>query len=296
MAEAQGLLGAGFVVSDTRERLLEHMAELARRETETVAINGGDGTVSHVLTAIAATFPHDRLPRIAVLPSGNTNLIANDVGFGQRGLPALARLRDDLGVFREEVRSPIEVSWPNGAHHSVLGMFHGSTGFARAIEIAHDPTVLKYAPHELAVGVTMLGAFGGLLLHRRTRETWLAGDRYEVAARGEPPKADRSFLFLATGLSRLSHGVWPFWREAGDPAEGVRFLNIHDRPERVAAGIWSLMRGRAPGWMRASDDYESGCVERLSICGEVGFVMDGEVYEGRETVLSRGPRFRFLCP
>ncbi|MDT8871316.1 diacylglycerol kinase family protein [Komagataeibacter rhaeticus] len=41
-----------------------------------IVIDGGDGTVSDVLSAVHRHYAPDRLPAIAVLPSGNTNLIA----------------------------------------------------------------------------------------------------------------------------------------------------------------------------------------------------------------------------
>ncbi|WP_227004191.1 diacylglycerol/lipid kinase family protein [Kozakia baliensis] len=294
--QASAWLGDGFLQPQSHEEMEAMIRRLAARKTPLIAINGGDGTVSDVLTRICHAYPADALPRIAIFPSGNTNLIAKDVGFQRRGLAALKQLMEETERLGFIIRAPLQVSWPDESQPSRLGMFHGSTGYARAIAIAHSPHVLRYAPHDLAVGVTLLATFGSLA-RRRQRETWLNGDpaRLETA---EGVIADgRSFLFIATALHHLNRGIWPFWRKQSDAQDGLHFLNVKDHPTHLVRATWSLLRGRAENWLRQSPDYASGCVQDMWLHSPSDFVLDGEVLspgEGGVIKLSRGPRFTFL--
>lgn len=296
-AQASRRLGSAFVRTTDLDTLRSALEELARRSVDTIAINGGDGTVSHVLTAIAKVYPADHLPRIAILPSGNTNLIAADVGFGLRGTTALDALDATPRRIVHALRAPIRVRWPGTDRAPVMGMFQGSAAYARAIAIAHSPGVLKYAPHDLAVGVTLASAIGGLVLNPRTRRTWLDGEALHLRDGDEDAQADKSFLFLATALQKLTYGVWPFWRGPGTTADGVHYLNVHANPRRLPGALANLLRGRAPAWLRTSDDYESGCSQALRIASPGDFVLDGEMFDTGphgEITLESGPRFSFL--
>ena len=68
------------------------MAALANQSVEVLAINGGDGTVARVLTHLLEHSPFERLPLIALLPGGTTNMSASDVGLRGNLPGAMARL------------------------------------------------------------------------------------------------------------------------------------------------------------------------------------------------------------
>lgn len=281
--------------------LVGRIRQLHQAGVDTLVLNGGDGTVSAALSAIDLVYPPDKLPVIVVLPSGNTNLIAADVGFGLRGEAALERLFSGR-PFRSSVRAPIRLSWPGlPEKRPVLGMFGGCTGYARAVRIAHSPAFLQYSSHGLAVFLTIASSLGSLLL-RRTRKEWLQGNRLEwrfdenekSALKNNSPQ---SFLFLATALEKLSGGIWPFWSH-DEGGHGFHFLNVSAFPGRLPGALFNLLRGRAPQWLRKHADYVSGIVEKGMILEtDSDFVLDGEVFspapDGR-LKLERGPLFRFL--
>ncbi|MBU2654518.1 diacylglycerol/lipid kinase family protein [Acidomonas methanolica] len=296
VSEASQLLGRDFLLPTSHDELDRRVGELARRGVDLIVVDGGDGTVSDVLTAIHRAYPADALPRVAVFPSGNSNLIAGDVGLRRRGMEALRRIVSAPETFVPIRRRPLRISWSDGSQPERLGMFHGSTGFARAIAIAHSPHVLRYAPHGFAVAATLIGAVGGLALKSR-RSIWLNGDAVDIRAGEDVLPHERSFLFLATGLQHLDHGIWPFWRRPGDPVQGVHFLEIAARPRRLAPAMLALLRGRAPDWLRAHPDYRSGCVDEITLRSRSDFVLDGEELSpgpGGSIVVGRGPVFTFL--
>ncbi|ACI53145.1 diacylglycerol kinase catalytic region [Gluconacetobacter diazotrophicus PA1 5] len=290
-------LGALFVHSATRTSLPDIVADLARREVGVIAIDGGDGTVSDVMSAIYRFYPADSLPALVVLPSGNTNLIAADVGFGLRGSAALERLtalaRD--GHLRRHTarRDALTVRWSDPARPATLGMFHGAAAFTRGIRIAHRPVLLNRFSHDLAVGMAIASSVGRLLL-RSTRRKWLAGDPVTLTVGQDAPRTLDCFLFLATTLCCLPGGMWPFTSHNG---AGLSYLNVHAFPERLAAATWSSLRGDPGAWMDASPSYDRGRTDRLGLRIGADFVLDGETLDSGpdgQTFLSAGPAFDFI--
>ncbi|MFC0502767.1 diacylglycerol/lipid kinase family protein [Asaia krungthepensis] len=294
--EARRLLGDGFLIPASHDEMTRVIQALAAQNVRLIAINGGDGTVSDVMTAVARFYPSNALPNLAIFPSGNTNLIARDIGFRRRGLAALTQLVRHADTLPRTMRRPLKISWPNDEQDPRLGMFQGSSGYARAIAIAHSPHVLRYAPHNLAVAVTLIGAFGSLLW-RRQRETWLSGDRVTLKADGEMLINGQSFLFLSTALRKLNLGIWPFWNGGKAGSDGLHFLHVGDHPAKLLQATWSLLRGSAPTWLRASPDYMSGRAEVLDLTCKGDFVLDGECFApgaDDRILLSEGPEFGFV--
>ncbi|GEK92915.1 diacylglycerol/lipid kinase family protein [Gluconobacter wancherniae] len=289
---AQRMLGENFIPSDSRTETTSHVRQLYERGITTIAIDGGDGTVSTALTAIARAYPADKLPDIAVLPSGNSNLIAGDVGFGLRGIEALDRL--NKGAMRSSMRTPIRLSWPDTDRESVLGLFGGCTGFARAVRIAHSPNVIRFAPHDLALATTLISTCAKLLF-RSSRASWLDGDRLRIETKDHVYDG-QSFMFLLTGLDCLSNGIWPFW-DAEPNIVGLRYLDVSANPGNLTRATMALLRGRAPRWLRRHPDYLSGRTGDMTLETQSDFVLDGEVFEpsasGRIHV-QQAHAFRFL--
>lgn len=279
---ARALLGSNFIDPADRSRLDAHIADLASRNMDCIVIDGGDGTVSDVLSAVYRHYAPDRLPAIAVLPSGNTNLIAGDVGFGLRGTRALERLQQ-LAVsnrLRRNVRRRcgLVVQWPDSEDRPpVVGMFHGAAAFTRGIELAHQPAILNNYSHEMAVIVSFLSSVGRLLT-RRSRQEWMQGDPMTILAGAQTRLEGNCFLFLSTTLQRLPYRIWPFWTGQDMRDDTINFLYVAGRPSRLAAAAWALLRGRQPAWLRHNPDYSSGCKERIEMHLNSDFVLDGEVF------------------
>lgn len=294
---ASEALGPLFFHSATRPALVEIVAELARREVGVVAIDGGDGTVSDVMSAIYQCYPADALPALAVLPSGNTNLIAADVGFGLRGKAALERLSAlaRTGALRRRLlrRDVLAVRWSDPARPAALGMFHGAAAFTRGIRIAHRPAILNRFSHDLAVGVAIASSLGRLLF-RSTRRKWLGGESVTLAVEGEVPWTGDCFLFLASTLDHLPGGMWPFASREG---AGLSYLNVGAFPEHLLSATWSVLRGRSTAWLDHAPSYRRGRTDRLALRLDGDFVLDGEILDsgpdGR-TYLSAGPAFDFI--
>ncbi|MFT9014854.1 MAG: diacylglycerol kinase family protein [Acetobacter sp.] len=274
---------------------------LSRVPPACIVVDGGDGTVGSVLSALyASSWPHESWPALAVLASGNTNLIAADVGFGLRGPEALRLLQDRLANGQASVglrrRRPLVVSRMGYEGEDILGFFGGMGAFARGIEIAHQPGVLHNWSHDMAVLVTLVLSFAQLVSPAQ-RRSWLAGVTADLAIDGQDMPGKEHFMLLCTSLQRLPYGAWPFWTEADQAGKGVSYLDVAAMPKRLFPAAWNLLRGHAPAWLKRSDSYASGRADTLVLQTGQPFVLDGEVLspgvDGRITI-SAGPPVSFL--
>ena len=297
---ARRILGPLFFSPDSQGALHDVIEDMAQQDVRCLVVDGGDGTVGNVLSALyVSSYPKDKLPMIAVLPSGNTNLIAADVGFGLRGEDALQRLQDracsDRLLSNIKQRQPLVVSWPGMDRAPVLGFFGGLGAFTRGIEIAHSPAILKNYAHDTAVLITLAETLRQIITPR-LRQSWLAGTPVGLGLNGGELEAHNRFLFLCTSLHCLPHRIWPFWREDGTD-EGISYLDVAANPKKLMRAIWSLLRGRSPAWLRADPTYSSGSARQVLLNTEQSFVLDGEVLEtgpAQSLEISAGPVLSFL--
>jgi len=289
-------LGADYAEPASLSEMQAVLADFARREIELLVIDGGDGTLHKTLGALPPAW-ESAPPHFAILPSGNTNLIAADVGCGSRGLPALKRLLDAArtGEWKGYVerRSALEVEWGDASNAPQRGMFFGAAAFTRGIDIAHNGVHAQGLFQKSAVMLTLALA-AAQTLKAESRERWLAGDPMSVGLDAGDPRDGARFLFLATGLQKLFFGIWPFWDETG---AGLRYLDVDAHPEKfIRAGV-ALLRGKAPQWVRDSEQYRSGGATRIELKLSHRFVLDGEVFEpgpSGQLFLKAGPSLEFI--
>ena len=277
----------------TENGLAETLADFARREVGIVVVDGGDGTIREVLTALSTAYP-DGLPALSVLSSGKTNLIARDVGSAGYGRPAIERILDS--VRRGELKTPqerraLEVNWLDGARPPLRGTFFGAAAFVIGTEFAeklHRRGIL----HGPAVAATIASALFQAL-GKESGKRWLAGQNMSAVTDGAARDGSR-FLFLATTLESLMLGLWPFWGGNGKP---IRYLDAPAGRIPLLSFAVPLLRGRPTQRMLASG-FESGTAEEISITCSAPFVLDGEMFHAGEKGirLSAGPAIRFVSP
>ncbi|MBP9033828.1 MAG: acylglycerol kinase family protein, partial [Pseudomonadales bacterium] len=114
--------------------------ELARREIDILAINGGDGTTAKVLGHVLDDAPFPRRPPVVVLPGGTANMTAGVVGGYGNLIDAVQRLCDWATGGRRacaHARHPI-LRVKLGDHGAVsYGMFLGAGTVIQGTEYAH---------------------------------------------------------------------------------------------------------------------------------------------------------------
>lgn len=293
-AMAGDWLGSDFIEPGSVEETDDILRGLAAREIDWIIIDGGDGTVRDILTALPDAFP-DRLPYLSIIPSGNTNVIAADVGMPIRGPDALAALRAAWAGERGEVRRRPSLEVRREANARALrGMFFGVGIYRRAVEMAHNSVYHDRLWHGPAVAAAIAAAcfqiFAG-----RPESPWRAGENMLVKAGDMPEKNGQHFLLLATTLQQLVLGIWPFWDEDKGP---IQFIDVDAPPKRLAAALWWLLRGLSPDWIRQGGNYRSRGVNQIQLNFDGHFVLDGETYPtGPAGIqLLPGPAFDYFRP
>lgn len=296
---ASSWLGDRYCVPDTIKQLNSMLIQYASEGVECIIVDGGDGTISQLMTSIYHAYSPDKLPKLVILPSGNTNLIAKDIGFGVRGLEALQRVKilseKERLINSVQHRHALKLEWSDSSRPAVLGMFSGTAAFTRAIHIAHNPKLLKAFAHDWAVGITI--AFALLkLFSPKTRDLWLKGEACQIQYDQQEITKENSFLFLATTLQSLSSGMWPFWGGKYDD-QRLHYLNVGPYPSRVISACVSLLRGKAPTWLRNNPSYHSGTAQKIAINIQQEIIVDGEHYDtgkDNQVFFSVGPEFSFV--
>ena len=267
--EIDGIDGIGEVLRD-----------FARRDIRVVALNGGDGTVQALLSALINDAPFERPPRLAILPGGMTNLIAHDIGLKggrERSLERLVQAVKDGHGGTEMVRHVLSMRL-DPAEAPIHGLFFGTAAFYRAVMFSRrtiQPAGLdRSAAFASSLALIVLRALFG----RAGADDLFRGERFSIALDGtDHGPAKDHLIFLATTLSRLPFGLMPFW---GEGPGRCRYTHIESPPPRLRAALLPVLRGRPRPWM-AANGYRSGRAEEIALRVTSPIVLDGQIFTPR---------------
>jgi diacylglycerol kinase (ATP) len=258
----------------------EALGEFARQGVDLLVVNGGDGTLMRVLTEILGSGEFGgRVPMIAPLRGGRTNMSALDIGSHRdpvRGLTGvLSSAWNDRMHERVVSRRVLRVEY--GPYRDVLyGMFFGTGVIHRGIDTVH-----RVFPSGRSQGV-----FGATLL----TSTWLgrmallgdsggvlAPDKLQLMLDDEMQPGGEYTLAMACTLKRLFAGMRPFW---GKGDGGVPFTSIESGAKDFWKAIPGILAGRPSEVVSEANGYCSRKVDRALIGANCGFTVDGELVEG----------------
>ena len=275
---------------DVRHEEIRDFAELGsmverlvQSGIEVIAVNGGDGTVQAVLTALGRRPQAGPLPKLAVLSGGMTNVIAKDVGLDGQPAKALSRLIADMaapGRVREVTRPLIGLAI-HPEQPPVYGMFFGAAGFHQAVKLANDKVRTRGVAGSLASASTLTLSLFRLLFGRSGSDDPLyRGEPMVIDVDGDRHPETPYLLLIATTLDRLILGLSPFWgRDDRAVRNGrtIRYTSIDFPPKRLARALLPVLRGRPAGWM-AAEGYRSGSASAMTIDIKSPVVLDGEIF------------------
>ena len=275
--------------------LSEILRDFARREVGVVAINGGDGTVQATLTELFNARPFERMPVLAVLPGGMTNMIAHDIGC-RRGPKAVDRLVEALAagdlasrtVEREIIRLQHTSEGP-----PLYGMFFGAAGICRGILLCREAMQPKTIGSTAAVGATVISVLARRLIGSDRQDPILSGDPVTVRLDGGSPQSGSRLMVLITTLDRLILKSRPYW---GSGPGGLRYTAISHPATGLLRAAYPLLYGRGARRFPSSD-YVSRNADEVCLEMTCPFTVDGELYDplpGVPISLKAGQRVRFL--
>ncbi len=254
----------------------EALWELARQDVELLVINGGDGTISHALGEILGAGAFDgRIPDIAVLRGGRTNMTALDLGSRRDPVGAMAGLLQAarMGSLEDRhlERPVLRVQYGPGIN-TRYGMFVGAGVVHRGIELVHRVIPRKrqgvsgasLVTATLLARMALLGESHGVLTPDKVG---ILVDRSQLE-RGE------SSLVMASSLDRLFLRMRPFW---GSGPGGVRFTSIAADAGGFAQALPGILAGRPSKHVNERNGYISRNARRVDLRMDCGFTVDGEL-------------------
>lgn len=260
------------------------LADFARHGVDLVAINGGDGTVQAVLTAVFRAPIFESPPFLAVLAGGTTSMIAGDVGLRGRRPDGLRRL---LGWVRSPdsraglVERPVLRVEPSPGAPPLFGMFCGAAAIEQGIRFCRARVHAMGLRGELGAGLALAALVVGFM---RGRGGLVAPVPVTTATDGERPERRDHLVLLITTLERLVLGLRPFWGHGPGP---LHYTAVMARPHRLLAALPHVLRGRAGGPATVDNGYVSRNVSEARLWLEgASYTLDGEMFTGEP---GRGP-------
>lgn len=287
-----------YRVTEQPEEVSHGLTELAARSVNVLAISGGDGTVSRVLTHLLQERPFETMPLVAILPGGTANMTAGDVGLGGSVLAALKRLCNWIETGNSEqvtlLRRPI-LRIHNGAGQDLnYGMFFGAGAIVQGIEYTNKNIHSRGLKNELSLGVGMARSMWGIA---RSDPRFIQPTSISIAIDGNPLMPPESVaLLLVSSLERLFLNMHPYW--GADNGKPLHSTIIRSPARRLLRNLPALLRGRPNRHMSPDSGYLSYNVDRISLSFDGPFTVDGEIshaqIESGPVEISNGGDLTFL--
>jgi len=281
------------VETSNGEVVPEALAEFAREGVELLVVNGGDGTVQHVLTELLTPARRDWMPMIAPIRGGRTNMTAIDLGCRRDATRGLTELLDAAraGGIEDRIHERAVLHADLG-DQTKFGMFFGAGMLHRAIQLAHK-TVPEDRSHGLAgVGLVMATLVGRAAAGRHVGV--LTPDKMQIALDHTPLEPEEFTLVMATSLDRLFFGIRPFWGSGPAP---VRVTTVASRANGLARAVPGMLRGKPPAHVTPEAGYTSRNVDQAAFRIDCGLTIDGELFApepGRLVQIRGDERVRFV--
>ena len=263
------------------DQIGEAFRTIARVEPKVLVINGGDGTVQAALTELYhGNHFGDRIPPVAVLPNGKTNLIALDLGAVGDPIAALERVldlaRDDLSDHLV-ARELIALSDGSSNARPVLGMFLGGAGLAESMLYCRNKIYPTGLPNGLCHALTALAVFVTLIFGIRARFLPPQPVPVKVSLLRNGQIQGRFALLIVTTLHKLLLGSGATPELAA--GRGLKLMVVDQSPialfRAIVAGISGKLGDRVRGIHLALGEEIRIESEQSSV------ILDGELFEAR---------------
>lgn len=283
------------VETDSARRLPAALRDLERRGLDLLIVDGGDGTLQFALTALLADPRRLRLPAIAPLRGGRTNMTAADLGADRdpvRGLLRVLEAAEGGYLERLAVSRPVLRVRSSRRIGDQYGLFFGAGLIHRAIGLVHRSFPPGRSQGLFGAGV-VTAALVAKLLFRPTRGI-LTPDKCSVHADGRELVDAEVYLLIASSLERLFLNLNPFW---GEGPGGLRLTAIESRSEKLWRAALPILMGRPRPWLTPENGFTSVRTERARMRIQCGFTIDGELFdpEPEEAIeLSSDDRITFV--
>jgi hypothetical protein len=280
---------ANHVEAEMPEDIYRAACELDADGTELLIVNGGDGTLQMILTALFAHARQTPPPLIALVPGGTSNTIHGDAGWAGRppdgiraALESARRGRLDGHVVQRAVLLVQSPLW----ERPMCAMQFSAGAIYNAIKFAKRKVEGRGAHGQTGPAVTLAWFIGSVLLGR-------SGEifpplRVKGSIDGHPlPDGDLLGILVST-LDHLFLGIRPYW---GTGPGRLRYGALAYRPRHFLRAVPAVLRGQPNRFLTPENGYNSVNAEVLDLELDVGFMLDGELFD-----TAPGTKLRITAP
>ncbi len=271
---------------DDPERVHAVIAGVRERQVGTVAIVGGDGTVSSVLTALSRAYGRERWPRIAFLRGGSMNTIANAFGVPAGEPEALLQRLLDGGARPVWPRATLEVE-------GRLGFLFSAGVLVGFLEALYEQKKLGRGPAGALALLSLVSAqamFGGAAF--REVETPLTAT-LRIDAIEHP---ERRYTALAVGtIEQVGLGFRPF-RLARECQDQFQIFAFHGSAQALVREFPKIYRGQSMTRGLGFDPLSRKLEISTADGHEIAYALDGDVYRTTSPLYVRvGPKVEVVA-
>ena len=233
-------------------------------------IVGGDGTVHTSFTHLFHIWK-GKLPVVAVIPGGTTNMTALDLGMKRSPIESISLLGSaiaDPEPTKYTLRRVLRIE--QGEILKLFGMFFGCGLIPHGVKFFHNNIRGLGVTNEFAGGFVMIKYLPGFLF----RPGNLPATHLTLLMEGRTVERHDCLAAFATTLDRLLLGVRPYRNLKTD---SLFFTAINNNMKSVWSSVISLLAGNGGG----SGDIQAGSMDRLEFLFDGDFIVDGEMYHAR---------------
>ena len=256
-------------------RLCQDLAELEEilnarpwSPEDLIVVNGGDGSVQHLLTRLRILYPGGLLPRFSILPGGTTNMTAFAFNHTRSYRATLAKLEIALQSAQPSFQRHRLLQVNNGPK-LLTGVFFGAASVVRGIEYFHQRLSQRRARSQWGVALVVLRAAWGM-----TRRQAPFAEPARIRLDGSEDYA--TLILLVTSLDRLILGIQPFW---GQQTGSLNLTLIEERAPHFLRYLPRLLRGKPGRLLRPDNGYHSRKLDQMELTLDGPFTIDGEIFE-----------------
>lgn len=254
------------------------LMEVAEANTQTLIINGGDGTVDEIIRLILTKPIFKKPPNLVLLSGGTTNMTHMDLGWSGNPSKAFKKFLTPYEPSSLKHRSVMKIT-SRSLDRDEYGFFFGMGLIPKAIKKSREKLHSKGLSGKLAEALMLVSLFWRLKVGKTDHEFFKPN---AVKFNG----ADHSYIFLfATTLQSLLLGLKPFHFNNNIAVAGV--------PEgyKDIAKIFKVEKSSEEGWHFNDRQLE------LSFDGE--WTMDGALFHSTKDqplIITLDKQLSFIVP
>lgn len=264
------------------------VAELFKEQgVETLAINGGDGTISRTLTAFIRAYGAQPLPQVLILRGGTINMLADNLGI--RGSPEeiLVRMLESQSGVRSRSLKPLATLTVGGQY----GFLFGNGLIANFLAEFYRK---KSGP--VGAVLLVLKIYLYWIISPRNYLRIIASDNYRVVFDGQPNSDPLpSLAMMASTVERMPLRVRLF-PEVAKGLSRFQFFSLEMSPRSLPWKLpFAIMSNRPGRWFGKVSRMASKMIIS-SESGKQSYTLDGELFDapGGRLAVNIGPVVQFV--